>query len=94
MLILVSNFMQNSVMNTAIIREKLHNYVDKGDDKLVKLLFVLAKGYIEEDDSYEFSDEEILEFDKRRQDRQNGVSKLYSWEEAKERIITGKKSGG
>ncbi|MBS1685205.1 MAG: hypothetical protein JSS76_10635 [Bacteroidetes bacterium] len=75
-------------MNTVVIREKLHGYVDNGDEKLVKLLFALAKEYVGDED-YEFSDEELKEFEKRRQDRINGLSKTYSWDEAKARIISG-----
>ncbi|MBS1623171.1 MAG: hypothetical protein JST83_04090 [Bacteroidetes bacterium] len=75
-------------MNTVVIREKLHGYVDNGDEKLVKLLFALAKEYVGDED-YEFSDEELKEFEKRRQDRINGSSKTYSWDEAKARIISG-----
>ncbi len=75
-------------MNTVVIREKLHGYVDNGDEKLLKLLFALAKEYIGDDD-YEFTSEELKEFEKRRQDRINGLSKALSWDEAKAKIING-----
>ena len=77
-------------MTTITIRQKLHQYVDESDERLVKLLYTLAKEY-NEDDNFDdiFSEEEIREFDNRRQKRLNGESKLYSWDEAKN-IITGK----
>ncbi|ANI88164.1 hypothetical protein A9P82_01850 [Arachidicoccus ginsenosidimutans] len=77
-------------MTTTTIRQKLHQYIDTGDGKLLKLLYALAKEYSEDDDfEYTFSEEEIREFDNRRQKRLNGESKLYNWEEAKS-IITRK----
>ncbi len=77
-------------MQPANIRQKLHQYVDKGDEKLLKLMYAVAKEYTGEDDfEYEFNDEEIKFFEDRRGKRLSGESKTYSWEEAKN-IITGK----
>lgn len=79
------------VMEVTNIRQKLHQYVDKGDEKLLKLLYAIAKEYTEDDDfEYEFSEEEIKLFEERRAKRLSGESKTYSWEDAKA-IITGKK---
>ena len=79
------------VMEVTNIRQKLHQYVDKGDEKLLKLLYAIAKEYTDDDDfEYEFSDEEIKLFEERRAKRLSGESKTYSWEDAKA-IITGKK---
>jgi hypothetical protein len=78
-------------METTDIREKLHEYVNNSDEKLLKLLYVLAKEYNDEDDfEYEFSETELDDFEKRRSKRISGESKTYSWKEAKE-MITGKK---
>lgn len=79
------------VMEVTNIRQKLHQYVDKGDEKLLKLLYAIAKEYTEDDDfEYEFSEEEIKLFEERRAKRLSGESKTYIWEDAKA-IITGKK---
>ena len=79
-------------MQALIIRQKLHQYIDNGDEKLLKLMYALAKEYNEDDDfEYEFTAEDIKELDKRRDKRLGGESKTYSWEEAK-KIITGKSS--
>ena len=78
-------------MTPANIREKVEEYIDKRDEKLLKLMYAVAKEYNEEDDfEYEFSDEEIKLFEERRAKRLSGESKTYSWEEAKD-MITGKK---
>jgi hypothetical protein len=79
-------------MEATDIREKLHEYVNNSDEKLLKLLYALAKEYNDEDDyEYEFSREELEDFEKRRAKRISGESKTYSWKEARE-IITGKKN--
>ena len=77
-------------MQTNTLREKLHQYVDSGDDKLVKLLYTLAKEYNEEEDELDsfFTANDILLFDERREKRITGDSKTYNWEEAKT-FITG-----
>ena len=78
-------------METVNIRQELQQYIDKGDDKLLKLLYALAKQYSEDDDAeYTFNEEDIKLFDERRSKRLSGQSSTYSWPEAKE-MITGKK---
>ena len=73
------------------IRQKLHQYIDQGDEKLLKLMYAVAKEYNEEDDfEYQFTDEEIKELEDRRAKRLSGESKTYGWQEAKD-MITGKK---
>lgn len=78
-------------MEDVKLREKLHNYVEKGDEKLLKLMYVLAKEYNDEDDSdHQFTTDEIKLFEQRRTSRISGKSKVYSREEAHNMII-GKK---
>ena len=81
----------NINMQTTVIREKLHQYINSSDDKLLKLMFALAKEYNDEDDfEYEFTAEDIKELDELREKRLTGESKTYTWEEAKN-IITRKR---
>jgi hypothetical protein len=75
-------------MSTNAIKQELYGFIEKGDDKLVKMLYAVAKEYTEEDD-YAFTEDDIREFEQRRISVLNGTSKTYSWEEAK-KIITGK----
>ena len=78
-------------MTAANIHRKLHQYIDKGDEKLLKLMYAVAREYNEEDDfEYEFSEEEIKLFEQRRAKRLSGESKTYNWQDAKD-MITGKK---
>jgi len=74
-------------MNTIVIKEKLHSYIDRGDERLLKLLFALAKEYKDEDDTYEFSEDELKVIEQRRNDRLSGKSKVYSWNDAKNAIL-------
>jgi hypothetical protein len=54
-------------------------------------MYAIAKEYNDEDDfEYEFSDEELRDFEQRKAKRRSGESKTYSWEDAKD-IITGNK---
>ena len=80
-----------TIMEAAKMRQKLHQYVDSGDEKLLKLMYAVAKEYTEDDNvEYEFNEEEIKLYEDRREKRLNNESKIYGWSEAKE-IITGKK---
>jgi hypothetical protein len=75
------------------MRQKLHQYIDLGDEKLLKIMYVVAKEYNGEyDDSNEYSAShaDMQVFEERRQKRLSGESKTYGWEQAKI-IITGKK---
>jgi hypothetical protein len=78
-------------MGAANIRQKLHQYIDKGDDKLLKLMYAVVREYNGEDDfEYEFTEEEVKHFDERKAKRLSGESRTYGWQEARE-IITGKR---
>jgi len=77
-------------MESGNMRQKLHHYIDSGDEKLLKIMYVVAKEYNDEyDDSneYSFSNADMQVFEERRKKRLSGESKIYSWDEAK-RIIT------
>ncbi len=70
------------------MKEKLHSLIENDDDKLVKMLYAVAKEYIDEDD-YVFTEEDITEFETTSMNITKGTSKAYSWDEAK-KIITSK----
>ena len=47
-------------METTTIRQKLHQYIDNSDEKLLKMMFAIAKEYNEEEYfEYEVTPEEI-----------------------------------
>lgn len=73
------------------MRQKLHEYIESGDEKLLKLMYAVAREYTgaEEEVDYQFSKQDLRMLEDRRARRLSGESKTYSWEETKA-IITGK----
>ena len=59
-----------------------------GDEKLLRVLYAVASEYSDEED-FIFTDSDIQEFERRRNNRISGISKTFSWPEAKQ-IITAK----
>jgi hypothetical protein len=76
-------------MEALLIKEQLHNVVGSGDEKLLHLMYALAKEYNNEQES-EFTEAELNEFKTRRENHLSGNSKSYSWSEAKSIITKGK----
>jgi hypothetical protein len=71
-------------METTTIRQKLHQYIDNSDEKLLKMMFAIAKEYNEEEYfEYEVTPEEIKILNERRQKRLSGESTIHSWEDVK-----------
>ena len=73
-------------MEATTIREKLHQYIDSSDEKLIKMMFAMAKEYNEDDELYYNFTEDIKILDERRQKRLSGESSTHTWEEVKKSI--------
>ncbi len=69
------------------IKEKLHQYVELGDERLLKIMLAVANEYTE-DDAIDFTEADIKEFERRTQERKKGNSVSRSWEVAKQMIST------
>ncbi len=76
-------------MEALLIKEELHNVVESGDEKLLHLMYALAKEYNNEQEN-EFTEAELNEFKIRRENHLNGASKSYNWDEAKLIITKGR----
>lgn len=76
-------------MEALFIKEELHNVVESGDEKLLHLMYALAKEYNNEQEN-EFTEAELGEFKNRRENHLNGKSKSYTWDAAKLIITKGK----
>jgi hypothetical protein len=72
-------------MSATNIRQQLHQYVDQGDEKLLKLLYALAKEYNSEND-FEFTSDDIQQFEARSASRLKEESKIYTVKEARDSI--------
>jgi len=77
-------------MSTAEIKQRLQQYIETGDEKLLKLMYVVAREYNNEKE-YELDDTEIQLLEERWENYKSGKSKGYSWDEVKEMIGKKKK---
>jgi hypothetical protein len=72
-------------MNILTIRQKIHNYVEKANDKELKAIFAIMEQDIEQKD-IEYTEELKNELDKRYSSYAKGESKPVSAAESKMRI--------
>lgn len=66
-------------MDTAIIKEQLHEYIERADNKHVQAIYTLLEKEIA--DSHQYDDATITMLNKRREDYLSGTSKSYTREE-------------
>jgi hypothetical protein len=78
-------------MSTEDIKNRLQVYIEAGDEKLLKLLYIVAREYNNEND-LQLSEEEIHLLEERWERYKNGESKGYSWDEVIEIIGKNKKA--
>jgi hypothetical protein len=76
-------------MEPLLIKEQLHHVVESGDEKLLHLMYARAKEYNNEQEN-EFTEAELNEFKRRRENHLSGTYKSFSWSEAKSIITKGK----
>lgn len=72
-------------MSGAQIREKLHQYIDQADDRLINLMYAMVQADRSEVD-YEISDEHKSILDKRLASHLAEPSSGSDWEEVKTRL--------
>lgn len=72
-------------MEALLIKEELHSVVECGDEKLLHLMYALAKEYNDQKEN-EFTADELNQFKARRENHLNSKSKSYTWEEARSLI--------
>ncbi|MCI0750736.1 MAG: hypothetical protein L0Y35_02765 [Flammeovirgaceae bacterium] len=75
-------------MNTAVIREKLHHYIETAKDKKVKAIFAMVEEEIEKSEGI-WTDDFLKELNRRKSDFETGNTPGRSWHEVKK---TAKKS--
>lgn len=59
-------------METTLIKQKLHEFIDTLEDKRAEEIYELLEGEIDGGDEVEFNDEFLEELDRRHQDLLNG----------------------
>ena len=78
-------------MTTALIRQKLYEYIRIADEKKVKAIFTMVEDELEEFD-WAKNKEFLAELDRRSADYKSGKVKGVPWEEAKRRILASSKN--
>jgi len=79
-------------MTSALVKEKLHEYIDHADDKKLQAIYVLVENEVEEDRVYD--EATLATFRKTSADYLSGKVKGFPLEESMERVKAklGKKS--
>ena len=72
-------------MNTATIRQQLHNYLEVADDKKINALYTIIEKEIYETE-FEFPQELKSELDKRYAGYKSGTAKMVTASQSKKRI--------
>lgn len=71
-------------MSTADIREKLHQYIERADDKKIKAIYTIVGGE-ESTPLAKYDEAFIAELERRTDEIKNGTAKTYTWEEVQQR---------
>jgi putative addiction module component (TIGR02574 family) len=74
-----------NTMSTTQIREELHHFINKADDRLLNLIYAIVQADMEEGD-YELSKAHKAILDERLAAHQSDPSSGSSWEDVKSHI--------
>lgn len=72
-------------MKPAVIRQKLHSYLEVADDKKVKAIYAVMETEVEES-AVDYNDEFKAELDRRYADYKSGKAKLVTERQSKRRL--------
>lgn len=72
-------------METAEIRQQLHNYLEVANDKKIKAIYTIIEKDIKENE-FEYSDSLMNELDTRYSEFKNGTAEMVTTIESKKRI--------
>ena len=70
-------------MSTIEIKEKIHDYIEYADDKVLEAIYTLLSANA---DGYTLTAEQMTIVEERREEYLSGKSKTHSWDEAKKMI--------
>ena len=72
-------------MNTTVIRQQLHNFLELANDKKIKAIYTILENDIRQND-VDYSDELKSTLDERQTAYKNGSAKVIPAKESRERI--------
>lgn len=67
-------------METALLREKLHNYINEADERKLNAIYTILEDEIEEE-KYSYAQQQIEAFHRRRENHFDGKSKSFTIDE-------------
>jgi hypothetical protein len=71
------------IMGAAQIREELHEFINRADDRVLSLIYGMMKADLEQDT---LTTQQREDLDKRVARHKKGESKSYSWPESRNKI--------
>ncbi len=72
-------------MSTADIREEIHQYIDRADDRVIQLIYGMVKADLTEED-YELSEAHKEILDQRLAEHKSNPTSGSSWQKIKARV--------
>ena len=69
-------------MEVAVLRERLHEYINAADEQHLTAIYVLVEGQIPEQNEGIYTEDVLNMIYKRREDHRRGLSKSYTAEES------------
>ncbi len=72
-------------MTNAILKKKLHEYIDLADEKKLKAIYVMVEDDLERFENNWEDENFVAEIEKRSAAIKNGGAKTYTWEEVQQR---------
>lgn len=76
-------------MTVVEMKNKLHQQIDLGDERLLKMIYAFVNEYKNEESDIEAERKKLVMQERERYFE--GIGKSYSWDEVKEMAITGKR---
>ena len=73
-------------MTVAAIKEKIHLFIENASDEKVKAVYSMIENDLGENASNGYSEEFMMELDRRIHEHNHGISKPISADESKKRI--------
>lgn len=78
-------------MNTTEIKTLLHEEIEHGDDKLLKMIYAMIREYNEVDEVAEIDEKRWQLIQEERAQYLRGEGRTYTWQEVKDMAINKKR---